>query len=102
MKKKLILPIILLIVFIMIMIFVMTNNITFFDDMVYNFLISKRSSGLDLYFTNITRLGNTITIIIAMITQPGRHFFNLSAEGHSKNCKFPFICIFLSCKDVIG
>lgn len=67
MKKKLILPIILLIVFIMIMIFVMTNNITFFDDIVYDFLISKRSSGLDLYFTNITRLGNTITIVIAMV-----------------------------------
>jgi len=67
MKKKLVLPIILLVGFIVVMIFVLTNNITKFDDTVYNFLISKRSAGLDFYFKNITRLGNTITIVIAMI-----------------------------------
>ena len=67
MKKKLILPIILLVGFIIVMIFVLTNNITKFDDTIYNFLISKRSTGLDFYFKNITRLGNTITIVIAML-----------------------------------
>jgi undecaprenyl-diphosphatase len=66
MKKKMILPIILLVGFIIVMILVITNNITAFDEAVYNFLISKRCSGLDFYFTNVTRLGNTITIVIAM------------------------------------
>ena len=67
MKKKMILPIILLVGFILIMILVITDNISVFDDKVYEFLINKRSSGLDLYFKNITRLGNTITIIIALV-----------------------------------
>ena len=66
MKKKMILPIILLVGFIIVMILVITNNINAFDEAVYNFLISKRCSGLDFYFTNVTRLGNTITIVIAM------------------------------------
>ena len=67
MKKKMILPIILLIGFFTIMVLVLTGNIVKFDDIVYNFLISKRSAGLDFYFTNITKLGNIITIVITMV-----------------------------------
>ena len=66
MKKKLIIPIILLVSFIVIMILMLTNNVTTFDDTIYNFLISKRCDGLDFLFTNITKLGNTITVIIIM------------------------------------
>ena len=66
-KKKFILPIIFLIGFIIVTIFVLTNNIETFDNTIYNFLINKRSSGLDFYFINITRLGNTLTIVIALM-----------------------------------
>lgn len=67
MKKKLILPIITLIGFIVVMIFVFANVIDGFDDTVYNFLRSKQNAGLDFYFKNITRLGNIIMIVIAVI-----------------------------------
>ncbi len=66
MKKKLIIPIVLLISFIIIMTLVLTNNITEFDNGIYNFLIDKRCSSLDFLFTNVTKLGNTITVICIM------------------------------------
>lgn len=67
MKKKLILPTITLISFIIVMLLVLTNNIESFDNNVYKFLRNMQSSGLDFYFKNITRLGNIIIIIVAIV-----------------------------------
>lgn len=67
MKKKLILPSITLICFIVVMILVLTNKTVNFDDKIYDFLRNMQSSRLDFYFKNITRLGNVFTIIIVII-----------------------------------
>jgi undecaprenyl-diphosphatase len=67
MKKKLILPSITLICFIVVMILVLTNKTLNFDDKIYDFLRNMQSSRLDFYFKNVTRLGNVFTIIIVII-----------------------------------
>jgi len=69
MKKKLLLLslVLLSIIFLGLMILVLTDNITAFDDFIYNALISLRSRPLDFYFTSITKLGNTIPILCLVI-----------------------------------
>jgi uncharacterized membrane protein len=55
-KKKLINCIVsgvLLLLFLIITTLVITNNISWFDDLIYNFLIGFRSNGLDFIFKTI-------------------------------------------------
>lgn len=65
--KKNILLILLIISFILICILTLTNNINSFDTTIYNFLINFRSDFLDFIFINITKLANTLTILIIVI-----------------------------------
>ena len=58
---------ILLVLFVVIMILVVTNNITSFDNAIYNFLISFKNNGWDFYMKLITKFGNTIPVIIIII-----------------------------------
>lgn len=58
---------ILMIFFILITSLVVTNNITWFDDTIYNFIISFRSEPLDFVLKTITKLGNTLTIMFIVI-----------------------------------
>ena len=55
---------ILLVLFIVVMILVLTNNTKTFDESIYNFLYSLRSTGMDLFMKTITQFGNTIPVII--------------------------------------
>ncbi len=66
MQKKLFL-ITMILSFFIITILTITNNINFFDDPIYNFLINLRCDFLDFYFINITKFGNTISILIIVI-----------------------------------
>ena len=66
-KKKLIKCIVsgvLLLLFLIITSLVISNNISWFDDSIYNFLIGLRSNGLDFILKTITHLGDTIVILI--------------------------------------
>lgn len=58
---------ILMIFFILITALVVTNNIAWFDDAIYNFIISFRSEPLDFVLKTITKLGNTLTIMFIVI-----------------------------------
>ena len=67
MKKNLKITIgILLLFFILIMLFVITNGSKGFDTAIYNFVISFRCKFLDNYFKLITRFGNTNMVIIIL------------------------------------
>ena len=68
-KKKFncILSSILLILFLIITVLVVTNNINWFDDTIYNALISLRNKPLDVFFKTITRLGDTLVILIIVV-----------------------------------
>lgn len=67
MKKKFVILALLLLGFILLATLVVTNNIKTFDDSIYNFLISKRSTYFDFYFINITKFANTVSILILVI-----------------------------------
>lgn len=67
MKKNFIILGLLLVSFILISVLVITNNINAFDDLIYNSLISIRSNFLDNFFINITKFGNTLSIMIIVI-----------------------------------
>ena len=67
MKKKNILIITLLILFLIVTVLVITNSIKPFDDSIYNLLISLRSDFVDNFFKFITKFGNTITVITGTI-----------------------------------
>ncbi len=56
----------LLILFILILLGVITNNLSSFDNIIYKFFISFRCSFLDKYFKFITSFGNTNMIIIVL------------------------------------
>ena len=60
--------IVLLVLFIIVMILVITNNMTTFDDNIYNFLMGLRSNGMDTFMKAITQFGNTIPVIIIILT----------------------------------
>ena len=68
-KKKFncILSSILLILFLIITVLVVTNNINWFDDTIYNALISLRNKPLDVFFKTITHLGDTLVILIMVV-----------------------------------
>lgn len=67
MKKRNIVVISLLLIFILITVLMLTGNISIFDDTIYNALFSIRNNFFDTFFKTITKLGNTITIIILVI-----------------------------------
>ena len=69
-KKKLtncIISGVLLLLFSLITLLVITNNITWFDDSIYNFLMGFRNSFLDAFFKTITHLGDTVVIMIIVV-----------------------------------
>ena len=67
MKKKACLIGGLLILFVIITVLVMTNNISNFDDSIYNFIFGLRNNFLDIYFKGVTCCANTITVICLLI-----------------------------------
>ncbi len=67
MKKRYFLMGILLVVFILITTLVVTNNISSFDDNIYNMIFNLRNNLLDLFFKTITLCANTIPIICIVI-----------------------------------
>ena len=67
MKKRYFLMGILLVVFILITTLVVTNNISSFDDNIYNMIFHLRNNFLDLFFKTITLCANTIPIICIVI-----------------------------------
>ena len=54
----------LLVLFCIITCLVITNNISWFDDLIYNTIFSIRNNFFDLFFKIITVFANTTTIII--------------------------------------
>lgn len=67
MKKRYYILIILLLLVALITTLVVTNNITQFDDVIYNFIFSLRNNSLDIFLKGITKLGNTIPILCIVI-----------------------------------
>lgn len=66
-KVNCLIAVILMIFFIIVTALVVTNNISWFDDSIYNFIIGFRSNPLDLVLKTITRLGDTVVIMIIVI-----------------------------------
>lgn len=66
-KINCLIAVILTIFFIVVTALVVTNNISWFDDSIYNFIIGFRSNPLDSVLKTITRLGDTIVIMIIVI-----------------------------------
>lgn len=64
MKKRYIVSGIFFLLFVLITILMITNNIKVFDDNVYNYIFSFRNNTLDTVFKTITKCGNTLTVII--------------------------------------
>ncbi|MBR5370146.1 MAG: phosphatase PAP2 family protein [Bacilli bacterium] len=64
MKKRYIIASIFFLLFILITILMITNNIKSFDNDVYNYIFSFRNNLLDNIFKTITKFGNTLTVII--------------------------------------
>ncbi len=56
-----------LLLFTVVMILALNNSLTLFDNTIYNFLISKRCDFLDIYFKTITKLGNTVPVLLIVI-----------------------------------
>ena len=57
----------LLLLFFIITALVVTNNIAWFDDSIYNFLMGFRNDFLDAFFKTITHLGDTVVIMIIVV-----------------------------------
>ena len=66
-KINLLVAAILMILFIIITALVVTDSIAWFDDSVYNFIIGLRSNPLDFILKTITRLGDTVVIMIIVV-----------------------------------
>ena len=66
-KRNLILSLLFGILFIVVMVMVILGMTDSFDQMVYHFVISFRSSFLDSYFITITKLGNTSIVILVIL-----------------------------------
>ena len=67
MKKRYYILIILLLLVSLMTTLVLTNNITQFDDTIYNFIFSLRCDFLDIFLKGITKFGNTIPILCIVI-----------------------------------
>ena len=66
-KTNLLVAAILMMFFIIITALVVTDNIAWFDDSVYNFIMGLRSNPLDFILKTITRLGDTVVIMIIVV-----------------------------------
>ena len=66
MKKKYIIPSILILLFIIDMILVLSNNVLWFDKTIYNLVRSISNPFIDKYFIFITKLANTTVVIIIL------------------------------------
>ena len=68
MKKKYTIVGICIILFLIMMLLVLTNNISGFDDRIYNLVYGNHNMVLDTFFKHFTKIGNTIpTIFIAIL-----------------------------------
>ena len=67
MKKRYLIIISLLLLFVLVTTLVLTNNISNFDDTIYNTIFSIRNNFWDAFFKCITKCGNTITIIVLVV-----------------------------------
>lgn len=67
MNKKYFFPITLFLIFIVITIIMLTNNINSFDDNIYNLIISQRNNFLDNFFIFITKFANTNIVLCLII-----------------------------------
>lgn len=67
MKKRNLCLLLLSIIFIILTALVITNNTKIFDEKIYQFIISFRTDYLDIFFKTITKLGNTIPILVMTI-----------------------------------
>ena len=66
-KINLITSCVLFLLFILITTFVLTNNITNFDNSIYNFIFGFRNDILDTFCKTITHLGDTVVIMIIVV-----------------------------------
>lgn len=64
MKKRYIISGIFFLLFILITVLMITNNVKYFDETIYNYIFSFRSNILDTIFKTITKFGNTVNVII--------------------------------------
>ena len=65
-NKNIILSILFGFLFLLVLIFVVLGKTTNFDQGVYDIIISLRSSFFDIYFTGITKFGNTIMVVLVV------------------------------------
>lgn len=77
MKRKRIMITVFSLLFILIMCLVILDKLNFFDEAIYQFIISKRSTFLDHYFIFITKFGNypfiLFLIVILMLSFHNRY-----------------------------
>ena len=66
-KNKLILSSIFLVLFIVVLILFLTNNVTTFDNKIYDYIIKYRSNRIDYLMKSITQFGNTVPVIIILL-----------------------------------
>ena len=66
MKKRYVVSAIFFLLFILITILMVTNNIKVFDDTIYNYIFSFRNDFIDNLFKIITRFSNIIEVIIVI------------------------------------
>lgn len=67
MKKRITIGILCFIGFVAITILVLTNNITSFDNTIYQSIYGHHNQYLDFFFTNCTHIGDTIPVIIIAV-----------------------------------
>lgn len=67
MSKKKLITILSFTGFVLILFLVLNDSISTFDSVVYNKVYSLRNPFFDFFFTNITRLANTVPVIIILI-----------------------------------
>lgn len=63
-RRKLIVCSVLLILFIIVMFIMLFDKKLIFDTTIYNFIMKIRSDFFDIYFTYITKFGNTLFIVV--------------------------------------
>ena len=64
MKKKYVIALLSFLCFLTVMLLVIIGNINGFDDVIYEKIYSIRSDFFDTFFISITKLGNTISVIV--------------------------------------
>jgi undecaprenyl-diphosphatase len=67
MKKRTIIAYVSLIIFVLITILILTNNISSFDNYIYKIISNMRCDFLDSFMKLITSIGNTIPVLIILL-----------------------------------